>query len=502
MAGSKLAEAIVLTLFQASEFSYPLTRWQIWQRLLVSRRVSEGDFFLALEELKGVGLVCEQGAYLHLVYGKVELSGFRKRQRVSRQKRAQLNVLLKLLRKLRLVKAVAITGSVAINNAAEEDDIDFLIVTAAGVLYLVRAIVVFWSVLCGHKRSPGRNEQQRDQWCFNVWLSVGDLRLPRERQTLYSAYELLQADFVIDKDGVREKMWQANEDWVKGMLANAAIQVPNRVSHTKSEFCGSVRKRSGMRLIAETYQHKTLSGTRCGFQLVWLRLLSSILFRLQYLFMRRKMTREIVTREQAFFHPRPSRLMNKKDLIKQHQVFLGTLRGKAKLPPALLAAVARAHQNAQVVVLVTGVFDLLHTGHLEFLRQARQSGDVLLVGVESDERVRSLKGNLRPYHSELVRLGRVKQLNLAQQVFVLPENFGRPETREEVLRELVPDVLAVSMRSAHLAAKKSLTKKLGIELIMLGVNTRVSTTAILSGKVSAEQLLFSEDQKFVKVKNG
>ena len=48
------------------------------------------------------------------------------------------------------------------------------------------------------------------------------------------------------------------------------------------------------------------------------------------------------------------------------------------------------------VVLTNGVFDLLHTGHLFYLQQARSLGDALIVGVNSDRSVRSIKGPTRP----------------------------------------------------------------------------------------------------------
>lgn len=55
------------------------------------------------------------------------------------------------------------------------------------------------------------------------------------------------------------------------------------------------------------------------------------------------------------------------------------------------------------VVLTNGVFDLLHTGHLFYLKKARELGDALFVALNSDESVRQLKGPLRPVQSEIER---------------------------------------------------------------------------------------------------
>ena len=60
--------------------------------------------------------------------------------------------------------------------------------------------------------------------------------------------------------------------------------------------------------------------------------------------------------------------------------------------------------NKQTTVLATGVFDVLHIEHIRFLAAAKQQGDRLIVGVESDVRVRAMKGPGRPLHDEQVRL--------------------------------------------------------------------------------------------------
>lgn len=77
-----------------------------------------------------------------------------------------------------------------------------------------------------------------------------------------------------------------------------------------------------------------------------------------------------------------------------------------KLYQDLASAVAAREalrSTGRRVVLTNGVFDLLHTGHLYYLRQARQLGDALFIALNSDESVRQLKGPLRPVQDELQR---------------------------------------------------------------------------------------------------
>ncbi len=64
---------------------------------------------------------------------------------------------------------------------------------------------------------------------------------------------------------------------------------------------------------------------------------------------------------------------------------------------AALAWRARAAAAGQVVVFTNGCFDLVHAGHVHYLAWARAQGDALIVGLNSDESVRSLKGAERPF---------------------------------------------------------------------------------------------------------
>ncbi|MCS7208608.1 MAG: D-glycero-beta-D-manno-heptose 1-phosphate adenylyltransferase [Fimbriimonadales bacterium] len=73
------------------------------------------------------------------------------------------------------------------------------------------------------------------------------------------------------------------------------------------------------------------------------------------------------------------------------------------------------------VVLTNGCFDLLHVGHLRYLQAARQLGDLLLVGVNSDEAVRRLKGDTRPIVPEAERAELIAGLECVDYVTIFPE---------------------------------------------------------------------------------
>lgn len=92
-------------------------------------------------------------------------------------------------------------------------------------------------------------------------------------------------------------------------------------------------------------------------------------------------------------------------------------------------------QNGQTVVFTNGCFDILHAGHVRYLNEAKKLGDVLVVGLNSDESVRELKGAGRPVNLAQDRAEVLEGLRAVDQVVV----FGEA-TAEELVRQLQPDI--------------------------------------------------------------
>jgi rfaE bifunctional protein nucleotidyltransferase chain/domain len=102
---------------------------------------------------------------------------------------------------------------------------------------------------------------------------------------------------------------------------------------------------------------------------------------------------------------------------------------------ALEAIRAELRQRGATVVLTNGCFDLLHVGHVRYLRAARQQGDCLIVGVNGDESVRRLKGEGRPLTPEAERAEVVAALGSVDYVVLFHE-----DTAECLVDLLRPDV--------------------------------------------------------------
>lgn len=156
------------------------------------------------------------------------------------------------------------------------------------------------------------------------------------------------------------------------------------------------------------------------------------------------------------------------------------------VPTEILRHISHLHQTGKKVVLVTGVFDLLHSEHHAFLTKAKQQGNYLVVAIESDVRVREIKGADRPVWSQEQRKQALQQISCVDAVLVLPENFGEVSQREKLIAEIQPDVLAVSSHSPHLEKKRKIVEKYGGEVrIVHDHNPAVSTTQLLKNQTTS-----------------
>jgi rfaE bifunctional protein nucleotidyltransferase chain/domain len=110
--------------------------------------------------------------------------------------------------------------------------------------------------------------------------------------------------------------------------------------------------------------------------------------------------------------------------------------------PALLSredAQRRCHVEALrggTIVFTNGVFDILHRGHLDYLREARSLGSLLIVGLNSDDSVRRLKGPTRPLFGVEDRAFALSSLRYVDHVIIFDE-----DTPEQLIKAVKPHIL-------------------------------------------------------------
>jgi len=100
--------------------------------------------------------------------------------------------------------------------------------------------------------------------------------------------------------------------------------------------------------------------------------------------------------------------------------------------------------RGKTVVFITGCFDILHVGHIHFLKEAKKLGNIIMVGLNSDNSVRELKGNHRPIIPECDRAEILAALSFVDYVVI----FDEP-TAVEILKKLKPNIYVDDDLRAH-----------------------------------------------------
>jgi D-glycero-beta-D-manno-heptose 1-phosphate adenylyltransferase len=142
-----------------------------------------------------------------------------------------------------------------------------------------------------------------------------------------------------------------------------------------------------------------------------------------------------------------------------------------------LYEVIEEHRRAgRKIVFANGIFDLLHAGHVRYLRAAREEGDLLLVGVNSDAGARRLKGEGRPILTERARAALVAALAAVDYVVIFDELDVKA-----LLREFQPDVHAKgSDYTPDSVPERDLAALLGIRVAIVGDPKQHSTRDLLA----------------------
>lgn len=90
-------------------------------------------------------------------------------------------------------------------------------------------------------------------------------------------------------------------------------------------------------------------------------------------------------------------------------------------------------------IFVNGTFDILHPGHLKLFQTAKQLGSFLLVAIDSDERIKTLKGNDRPFNTQTVRKILLEHIKWIDQV----EIFNNDIQLKQIIQNYNPEIMLV-----------------------------------------------------------
>jgi rfaE bifunctional protein nucleotidyltransferase chain/domain len=129
------------------------------------------------------------------------------------------------------------------------------------------------------------------------------------------------------------------------------------------------------------------------------------------------------------------------------------------------------------IVLTGGCFDILHIGHVRFLSEAKRMGDYLVVLLESDKKVKELKGEKRPVFIQKERAEMLSALESVDLIVLLP-TLEKDSDYFNLVMKIKPDIIAVTENDPLTEKKRSQAKRIGGELKVVSFKETVSTSTL------------------------
>jgi len=127
------------------------------------------------------------------------------------------------------------------------------------------------------------------------------------------------------------------------------------------------------------------------------------------------------------------------------------------------------------IVFTNGCFDILHLGHIDYLSKARQLGDFLIIGLNTDKSVRKIKGNNRPVNNQEARAVLLASLSCVDAIILFDE-----ETPYDLINIVQPDILVKgSDYKPHEIVGADILEKSGGKIETIDFLEGYSTTAII-----------------------
>ena len=144
----------------------------------------------------------------------------------------------------------------------------------------------------------------------------------------------------------------------------------------------------------------------------------------------------------------------------------------------LMSKVSKLRLKNKKVVFTNGCFDILHLGHQTYLNQSKALGDFLIVAINSDESVKSLKGDDRPINNQELRSKNLLNLECVDEVVVFSE-----KTPLKLIEFLLPDVLTKGgdYNNENIVGS-NIVEKNGGKVILLPYLKGYSTTTIINNR--------------------
>ena len=269
-------KSILKTLLYSDIFDYPLSREEIW-KFLISENKEDKQIFLKYLNLKNY--LFDHKNNFYYIKGRIEI--IKKRQEKEKYSLEKIKFAKKIIQKISLIPSVyfiGISGALAMKNSTKDDDIDLFVITAKNSVWTTRLIIVMMlNFLKVYRKRNGENVSNKI--CLNMLVDDSALSFSKDRNDLYTAHEIAQIMPIFNRNKTYEKFINLNI-WIKDFLPNVFSQ--KQIIPFVSEM---------------SFVNKIIN---------FLLRISAIEFfarSIQFLYMKKHITKEIVLTNFLAFHP-------------------------------------------------------------------------------------------------------------------------------------------------------------------------------------------------------
>lgn len=268
--------AILKTLLYSEIFNYPLKKEEIYNFLISSKKINKHDVYKALDSLKEI--LKKRDNYFYLSENAIDIGKRKIKEDIGIGKIKKAKKIIKKISIIPTIKFIGISGALSMKNSEINDDIDIFIISERGLTWTTRfLVVIFLNILGVYRKKDSINFA--DKICLNMILDEDSMYFKNKKQNLYVAHEIAQMLPIFNKDKTFEKFIKAN-DWINNFLPNINIQKKYYINKKQNTILDLV--------------------IILSFKLLFI---EKILRYMQFIYMRKHISKEIVLNNYLGFHP-------------------------------------------------------------------------------------------------------------------------------------------------------------------------------------------------------
>lgn len=218
--------SVIKTISYSSFFGFPLSFYEITNNLISQKKFTEKLIKKNLEELVSAKVVRKtKGRFI--IAGEKNIDR-EKRLKITSQILEKNKQYLKIISKIPWIKMIALTGSVANQNADKNADVDLLFITESNRLWICRGLVFVVLKIIG--KLP--NEKDKREICPNIFIEENNLGWPKKKRNLYVAQNIISMKPYLWRDDIYFKFIKAN-NWIGKYYPNFIINFPKETKMKK-----------------------------------------------------------------------------------------------------------------------------------------------------------------------------------------------------------------------------------------------------------------------------